>query len=104
MEKWSILSDVVKYVQYNQYPVGHYELEVKAPEDRYGTKWYTKLQDGEREVKEICFYSNSERLKQDFMDAFKGVKSCVMYKAKYNENSDIRTSHLGTYNMRNKMG
>ena len=30
MEKWSTLSDVAKYVQYNQYPIGHYELEVKA--------------------------------------------------------------------------
>ena len=33
MEKWSILSDVVKYVQYNKYPIGHYESEVKAPEE-----------------------------------------------------------------------
>ena len=40
MEKWSILSDAVKYVQHNQYPTGHYELEVKAPEERYGTKMY----------------------------------------------------------------
>ena len=28
MENWSILSDVVKYVQYNQYCIGLYELEV----------------------------------------------------------------------------
>ena len=36
MEKWSILRDPVKYVQYNQYPIGQYELLVKAPEERYG--------------------------------------------------------------------
>ena len=40
IEKWSICSDVVKYVQYNQYPIGHYELEVKEPEVRFGTKRY----------------------------------------------------------------
>ena len=42
MEKLPILSDVVKYVQYNQYPIGHYELEVKAPAERYGTKMYKR--------------------------------------------------------------
>ena len=31
MVKWSTLSEVVKYVQYNQYPIHHYELEFKAP-------------------------------------------------------------------------
>ena len=42
MEKWSIFSDIFKYVQYNQYPIGHFKLEVKAPDDRYGTKIYKK--------------------------------------------------------------
>ena len=42
MEKWSIHSHVVKYLQYNQYPIGHYELEVKVPEETYGTKMYKK--------------------------------------------------------------
>ena len=42
MEKWSIPSDVVKYVQYNQYPISHYELEVKASEERFATKIYKK--------------------------------------------------------------
>ena len=49
LEKWSILRDVVKYVQYNQYPIDHYESEVKAQEGRYGTKMYKKLWDSERE-------------------------------------------------------
>ena len=31
MEKWSVLGDVVKYVQYNQYTIQYYELDIKAP-------------------------------------------------------------------------
>ena len=46
MEKWSILSDVVKYVQFYLYPIGHYALEVKLPEERYDTKMHKKLQGG----------------------------------------------------------
>ena len=38
IEKWSILSDVVKYMPYNQHPTAHYELEVKVPYKRYGLK------------------------------------------------------------------
>ena len=43
MEKWSILSDVVKYVQYNQCLIEHYELGVKVPEERYGTKMHKRV-------------------------------------------------------------
>ena len=38
MEKWSVLSNVVKFVQYSQYTIGHYELDIKALEERYGIK------------------------------------------------------------------
>ena len=46
VEKWSILHDVIKYVQYNQHPIGHYEF--KALEERYATKMHERLQVGER--------------------------------------------------------
>ena len=51
MERWVIHSDIVKYMQYNQHPIGNYGLVVKAPEERYGTKMCTKLQDRERSRK-----------------------------------------------------
>ena len=38
MYRWSILSDIIKYVQHDQHSIGHYGLEVKAPAERYGTK------------------------------------------------------------------
>ena len=51
---------------------------------------YKKLQDGE----------NSQRLKQDYMDVFEGIKSGVTYTAKHDENSDIGKTYLGTSKMR----
>ena len=53
MEQWSKLSVVVENVQYSQYHIGHYALEVTVPEVRYGTKMYKKLQDSEKEIKAI---------------------------------------------------
>ena len=43
MDNWSIPSDVVKYVQYNQYPIDYYQLEVKALEESYSSKVCIKL-------------------------------------------------------------
>ena len=63
MEKWSVLNDVVIYVQYNEHVICHYGLELKAPEESYGKRMYKQLQDGEGDVKEIGFDPNSEGLK-----------------------------------------
>ena len=49
---------------------------------------HKKLQDNKRETKEISFYSNSEHLKQDYLDMFEGFKSDVMYTVQYDENID----------------
>ena len=38
IELWPIISNTVKYVQQNQHSLGHYELVVKAPGEKYGTK------------------------------------------------------------------
>ena len=54
----------------------------------------------EREVKQISFDLNSERLKQDYLDVFEGVMSDVICTAKYDENSDIGTTYLGIFIMR----
>ena len=37
MKRWSILSDIVNYLEYNQHPIGYYGLDVKAPEGTYCT-------------------------------------------------------------------
>ena len=81
MVTWSVLSDVVKYVQYNQYTIGHYKLDVKTTEERYGTRMHKRLQNSEREIMKVNYDSNVESLKQEFLDIFKGVKSDVMYTA-----------------------
>ena len=52
----------MKCVQYDQYPIVDYNLGVKAPEDRYETKMYKRLQESEREVKEVRFHSNIDSL------------------------------------------
>ena len=78
MKKWPIISDKFKYVQLKQHPIGNYELEFKAQEERYGIK-YRMVKEM---PKEISFDSYHEKLKQDYLDILKGVKSGVIYTAK----------------------
>ena len=54
---------------------------------------YTMLQDGQREIKETTFESNTESLKQNYLDILEGLKSNIMYTAQYHENSDIGTTY-----------
>ena len=54
---------------------------------------YKRLQDGEREVKEISSDSNV-KIKMDYLDIFEGVISDIMYTAQYDENIDIVTAYL----------
>ena len=87
-------------MQYNQYPIRHYETEVKALKESYGIKMYKMLQNGESEIKKVSFDSNTASLKQDCIHIFEGFKSDVMYVAQDDENSDIGTTYLGMPKMK----
>ena len=100
MKQWPILSAAIKNVQYNQHLLGHYGLEVNTSEERYGTKMTERLQDGQERVKNVGFNLHSERLKHDYLDVFLGVKSYVLYTARYDENWDIGITYLGTSSIR----
>ena len=73
-------------MQCNQHSNGHFAFEVKASEDRYGTKMYKRFHIIERDVKEIYF--NPEQF-----------KSKIMHITKYDKNFDIDTAYMGTENM-----
>ena len=45
MEQWSILSNIVNYVQYDRNPKTFYELNVKALGQKNHRKMYDKLKD-----------------------------------------------------------
>ena len=48
MEHWSILSNVVNYLQYDRNPKNFHELNVKALDKKNHKKMYDKLKDDER--------------------------------------------------------
>ena len=70
IEQWLILINDVKYVQHNQHSIENYALEMKAPDVRYSTNMYKRLQVTERDVKRIDFKPDPEILRQNYLDVF----------------------------------
>ena len=97
MEQWSILSNVLNYVQHSRFNSMNYTLDVKAM-NRYKSK-----PDVNREFKELDFGATPQKLQEEYMDIYEGIHSDIVSSNRFNENSDISTTYLGkTENRGNK--
>ena len=88
IEQWSILSNVLNYVQHSRFKFMNYILDVKAL-NRYKSK-----PDVNREFKELDFSAIPQKL-QEYMDIYEGIHSDIVSSNRFNENSDISTTYLG---------
>ena len=61
MEHWSILSDVVKYVQHDQDPKTLHDLNVKALDYRNHKKLYDRLKGEERQTLDMDLGNSPDR-------------------------------------------
>ena len=61
MEDWSILSNVVNYVQYNRHPKNFYNLDIKVVDQKGHKKIHNKEED--RQILELDFGNTPEKLK-----------------------------------------
>ena len=61
MEQWSILSNVVNYVQYNRHPKNFYDLDIKTVDKKSHKKIYGKEE--ERHILEVDFGDTPDKLK-----------------------------------------
>ena len=74
MEQWSILSNIICYVQYNKNPINFHIMSVK-PINKIKDKVKRKKAERERPISEVDFINTSDRLKEEYLDRYEGVKS-----------------------------
>ena len=96
--QWSILSNIVNYVQYDN-PRDYYNLEVKALEQKNHRKIYDRLKEEDRQVIELDFGYTPDKLKGEYLDVYDRVRSEVLCTTKFDENSDFSTIYLGRIDM-----
>ena len=93
MEQWSILSNVLNYVQHSKLNSMNYILDIMAV-DEYK---YRPSKDS-REFKELDFGATPQKLQEEYMDVYEGIHSEVVSSNRFNKNSDISTTYLGRVN------
>ena len=89
MEQWSILSNLLNYVQHSKFNSMNHSLSVK-PVNRYKTK-----SNEEREFREVDFSTVLQSLQDEYLDAYGGIQSDIVSSSRFDENSDISTTYLG---------
>ena len=104
MEQWSILSNVINYVQYDKHPKNFHPMSVR-PINKMKNKTKEKRKEKEKPMLEIDFRDASDRLKEEYLDRYKGVKSEILNTTRFDENSDLSMTYLGETNiaMENKI-
>ena len=93
MEQWSILSNILNYVQHSRLNSMKHTLDIKAV-DKYK---YRPGKDS-REFKELDFGATPHKLWEEYMDIYEGIHSEVVSSNRFDENSDICTTYLERVN------
>ena len=89
MEQWSILSNILNYVQHSKFNSMNKKLDVKAM-NRYKIK-----PDTSKEFKELDFVLTPQKLQEEYMDIYEGIRSDIVSSNRFDENSDISTTYVG---------
>ena len=89
MELWSMLSNLLNYVQHSKFNFMNHSLSVK-PVNRYKTK-----SEEDRELGKVDFSAISQGLQEEYLDEYEGIQSDIVSLSRFDENSDISTTYLG---------
>ena len=98
MEQWSILSNIINYVQYNKNPKNFHSITIrpaicnKIVKDAKGRKV-------DESLLEVNLVDNSGRLKGEYLDRYEGMKSEIVDTTRCDKNLDLSMTYLGKLNM-----
>ena len=91
MEQWSILTNILNYIQHGRFHTMKQMLDVKAV-NKYKHKPDTE---GGKEFRELDFGSTPLKLHEEYLDIYEGIQSEIVSATRFDENSDLSTTYLG---------
>ena len=98
MEQWSILSNIINYVQYNKNPKKFHSIMIRPVKCNKVVK-DTEGRNVDESLLEVNLVDNSDRLKEEYLDRYEGVKSEIVDTTRFDENLDLSMTYLGKINM-----
>ena len=60
---------------------------------------YNKLKDEDRQVLDLDFGANTDKLRGEYLDTYEGVQSEVLSTTRFDENSNLSATYLGRIDM-----
>ena len=89
MEQWSILCNVLNYIQHSNFNSMNHSLSAK-PVNRYKIK-----PDMGKEFREVDFGTTPQNLQDEYLDVYEGIQSDIVSSSRFDENSNISMTYLG---------
>ena len=90
MEQWSILSNILNYVQHDKYYISNHTLDIKMVNNHKD-----KLGNGkEEESIKLDFDDIPLKPYKEYLDMYDGVQTETVNTSRFNENSDLSTTYL----------
>ena len=94
MEQWSILSNILNYIQHDRHHTMNHTLNIRAM-NKYRSNSEAKE---ENEFMELDFGSTTHKLHKEYLDVYEGIQSKIVNSTRFDENSDLSTTYLGRSN------
>ena len=91
MEQWSILSNVLNYIQHDRHHTINHTLNIKVV-NKYRNNPETKEEKG---LVELDFGSMPLKLHEEYLDVYEGIQSEIVNTMRFDENSNLSMTYLG---------
>ena len=85
MEQWSILGNVVKYIQYDKHPKNFHNLNISVVH-KERSKGNSHIEEEERHMLDLDYGDIPEKLKGEYLDMYKGIQSEILSTTRFDEN------------------
>ena len=86
---WSILSNVVNYIQYDKHPKNYHSLNISAV-NKENIEKNSYIKEEGRDLLELDFGCTPDRLKEEYLDVYKGMQSDILSTTRLD-----KTTYLG---------
>ena len=94
MEQWSILSNVINYIQYDKHPKNYHSLNIGTV-NKEKCRGNSYIKEKERDMLELDFRDTPDKLKEEYLDVYEGIQTEILSPTIFDKNSDLSTTYLG---------
>ena len=95
IKQWSILSNVINYVQHRRNPFNFHFVMVKPVK----FSKTVKTKDRSEILLSVNLIESPGRSRTEYLDRYEGIKTEIIDTTRFDENSDLSTTYLGRIDM-----